>query len=214
MTNFMVYVPTLLSTYDAYDLVSLFTVCSVEPFYQSNINFNKLCPHWATGFIFYFFTFVYRAYCFNFGYSDLPDCIIEYCSYDLFLSVLPVSVIKDSNETKLEEVRREISLIQAKLKLDSSALNHKEFRLFINGLYQAEGITGVYFPPLKDSLRVVFYFSIGQNYSPEAALLFLRLKAILGVGSIRIDFNNTGKIHIRYVVSNTDDILKKVIPYF
>lgn len=34
------------------------------------------------------------------------------------------------------------------------------------------------------------------------------------MGNIRIDFNNTGKIHIRYVVSNTDDILNKVIPNF
>lgn len=76
-----------------------------------------------------------------------------------FLSVLPILAIKDSNETKLEEVRREIYLIQAKFKLDSSALNYKEFKLFRYGLYQAEGITGVYFP-LKDSLRVVFYFSI------------------------------------------------------
>jgi hypothetical protein len=113
----------------------------------------------------------------------------------------PVSVIKGSKETNLEEVRREIFLIQAKFKFDSSVLNYKEFQLFINGLYQAEGITGVYFPK-KDSLRVVFYFSIGQNYSPEAALLFLRLQAILGVGNIKIDFNNTGKIHIRYVISN------------
>ena len=57
---------------------------------------------------------------------------------------------------------------------------------------------GVYFPT-KDSLRVVFYFSSvriapvphlfikkdeeregdGQNYSPEAAILLLRLQAIL-----------------------------------
>jgi hypothetical protein len=58
--------------------------------------------------------------------------------------------------------------------------------LFINGLYLAGGITGVYFP-LKDSLRVVFYFSIGQNYSPEAALLLLRLQAILGVGNLKVD---------------------------
>jgi len=30
--------------------------------------------------------------------------------------------------------------------------------MFINGLYQAEGISGVYFPN-KDSLRVAFNFS-------------------------------------------------------
>jgi hypothetical protein len=41
----------------------------------------------------------------------------------------------------------------------------------INGLYQAEGTSGVYFPK-ADSLRVVYYFSIGQNYSSEYAILF------------------------------------------
>jgi len=85
--------------------------------------------------------------------------------------------------------------------------------LFINGLYLAGGITGVYFP-LKDYLRVVFYFSIGQNYSPEAALLLLRLQAILGVGNLKVYLNNTGKTHIRYVISNTKDILEKRIPSF
>ena len=58
-----------------------------------------------------------------------------------------------------------------------------------------------------------FYFSIGQNYSPEAAVLLLKLQAIIGVGNIKIELNNTGKPHIRYVVSNTKDILDKIVPY-
>jgi hypothetical protein len=85
--------------------------------------------------------------------------------------------------------------------------------MFINGLYQAEGISGVYFPN-KDSLRVVFYFSIGQNYSYEAAILLLRLQSVLGIGSIKIELSDTGKPHIRYVVTNTNDILNKIVPYF
>ena len=71
----------------------------------------------------------------------------------------------------------------------------------------------MYFP-LKDSLRVVFYFSIGQNYNPESAILLLRLQAILGVGNIKIELNHTGRPHIKYVVYNTQEILEKIVPYF
>jgi hypothetical protein len=75
---------------------------------------------------------------------------------------------------------------------------------------------GAYFPAeqTKYSLRVVFYFSIGQNYFPEAALLFLILQRSIGVGNIKILINKAGVTHIRYVVTNTKDILDKVLAYF
>jgi len=111
------------------------------------------------------------------------------------LSVVPFGLIN------LDQAEKEFTSIEDKFKSDSSPSGHpheekdktnpENFQLFINGLYQAEGITGVYFP-IKDSLRVVFYFSIGQNYSPAAALLFLRLQAILGIGNIKIVLNKSG----------------------
>lgn len=145
-------------------------------------------------------------------YFGLCNTPIEWSYTCLFaLSVLPLRVTND----KLELAKREFSLIEAKslnYKLESN-IEFKNFQMFINGLYQAEGISGVYFPK-KDSLRVVFYFSIGQNYSPEAALLLLRLRSVLGVGSIKIESSTRGIPHIRYIVTNTKDILNKIVPYF
>jgi hypothetical protein len=92
-------------------------------------------------------------------------------------------------------------------------LNKKDFQQFINGFYQAEGTTGVYFTK-KESLSVSFWFSLGQNYSPEAVNVLLNLKKILNVGRIKLEFNSQGKAHVRYVVSNTIDIFDTVVPYF
>jgi hypothetical protein len=91
--------------------------------------------------------------------------------------------------------------------------NVNDFQQFINGLYQAEGTMGAYFPK-KESLRVVYNFAIGQNYSPEALDVFLDIQKTLGVGKIRLDFHPKYKAHIKYVVSNTEDIFNVVIPYF
>jgi hypothetical protein len=93
------------------------------------------------------------------------------------------------------------------------SLNKEYFHQFINGLYQAEGTAGVYFVK-KDSLNVKFLFSIGQNYSPEALNVFLNLQKILNVGRVKLEFSSEGKPHIRYIVSNTYDIVGKILPYF
>jgi hypothetical protein len=94
-----------------------------------------------------------------------------------------------------------------------SSLNKNDFHQFINGLYQAEGTAGAYFVK-EDSLNVKFLFSIGQNYSPEALNVFLNLQKILDVGNIKLEFNSKGQPHVRYKVSNTKDIIGKVLPYF
>ena len=92
-------------------------------------------------------------------------------------------------------------------------LKKEDFHQFINGFYQAEGTTGVYFNR-KDSLKVTFKFSIGQNYSSEALNVLLNLQKILGIGKIKLEFNSQNKAHIRYNVSNTKEIFDKVLPYF
>jgi hypothetical protein len=114
---------------------------------------------------------------------------------------------------ELEQAKLEFMLIQAKHKSEVFNVNLNQFQFFINGLFQAEGTSGVYFPK-KDSLRITFNFAIGQNYSPEAALLLLRLQRIIGVGSIKIEKGKKGIIHIKYVVTNAKDILEKMKPYF
>lgn len=93
------------------------------------------------------------------------------------------------------------------------SLNKNDFQQFINGLYQAEGTNGAYFIK-EESLRLKYYFSIGQNYSPEALDVLLSLQKILAVGNIKLEFNLKDKPHIRYIVSNTKDIFNVVVPYF
>lgn len=120
-----------------------------------------------------------------------------------------------SKKTAKEVKERVISEIETlKNNLDTSDTDSKAFQEFINGLFQAEGTVGVSFPS-KESLRIVFNFAIGQNYSEEAALTFLRLQAFLGIGRIKVEYDAfLGKAHIRYVVTNTQEILDKVVPYF
>ena len=111
-----------------------------------------------------------------------------------------------------EKVIAEIESL--KNNLDISKIDYKEFQEFANGFYQGEGTNGAYFSSI-DSLKVKFNFSIGQNYSKQAAILFLRLQAFLGgIGRIKIDYTTSSKIHIRYVIYNTQEIFEKAVPYF
>ncbi len=95
----------------------------------------------------------------------------------------------------------------------NSRKDKEDFRQFINGLYQAEGTMGAYFPR-ENSLSIRFSFSMGQNYSSEAVKVFLNLKKVLGVGAIKLEFDSKNQVHIRYVVSNTKEIFIFVLPYF
>jgi hypothetical protein len=94
-----------------------------------------------------------------------------------------------------------------------SQKSKEDFHQFINGFYQAEGTIGTYFPK-EDSLAIRFYFSIGQNYSSEVLNIFLDLQKELNVGRVKLEFNSLDKPYIRYIVSNTKDIISKVLPYF
>ena len=93
------------------------------------------------------------------------------------------------------------------------AKNKENFHQFINGLYQAEGTMGAYFPK-ENSLSIRFIFSIGQTYSLEALNVFLNLQKVLNLGKIRLEFNSNNQPHIRYIVTNTKDLIFKVLPYF
>lgn len=112
----------------------------------------------------------------------------------------------------MKKITEEMELL--KNNLDVSHINYKEFQEFANGLFQAEGTCGVYFPN-KDSLRVVFSLSIGQNYSKEAALLFLRLQVFLsGIGKVKVEHSTTGEVYIKYTIHNSLEVIEKAAPYF
>lgn len=94
-----------------------------------------------------------------------------------------------------------------------SSIDKVKFHQVINGLYQATGTMGAYFPKDK-SLSVRFYFVIEQNYSSEALNVLLNLQKILNIGKVKLGYNSKDQAYLRYVVSNTRDILFKVLPYF
>jgi hypothetical protein len=94
-----------------------------------------------------------------------------------------------------------------------SYLDKENFHSLINGLYQVTGIMGAYFPK-DNSLSVKFYFTIALNYSSEALNVLLNLQKVLNIGKVKLEFNSKDQAHLRYIVSNTKDVIFKVIPYF
>jgi hypothetical protein len=112
---------------------------------------------------------------------------------------------------ELNKINKEIAILENNL--DLSNIYSDEFQQLTNGLFQAEGTIGVYFYK-RESLKLVFYFSIGQNYSKESCALLLMIKAVLGVGRVKAEIITNGNIHLKYIISNTQDILEKAVPYF
>lgn len=117
----------------------------------------------------------------------------------------------DDGALSLKIKQQEINILENNLNI--SNIDFGQFQQFANGLFQAEGTIGAYFSS-KESLRVEFNFSIGQNYSEEAVDFLLKLKAFLGIGRITVEKNILGLIHIRLVTTKTQEILDKVVPYF
>ena len=119
------------------------------------------------------------------------------------------------NKITKYDIIREYEDIQTNHSMDSlsSKKSKEDFHQFINGFYQAEGTMGAYFAR-EDSLAIRFSFSIGQNYSAEALNIFLNLQKVLNVGRVKLEFYALNKVHVRYTVSNTRDIIFKVLPYF
>lgn len=63
-------------------------------------------------------------------------------------------------------------------------------------VYTNKVLWGAYFPK-NESLRLSFYFSIGQNYSPQPLDLLLNLQKILDVGRIKLEFDLKDQPDIR-----------------
>ena len=64
-------------------------------------------------------------------------------------------------------------------------------RELANGVFQAERLIGAYFKK-DDSIKVAFIFSIGQNYSHQAALFFLQY-FLEGIGRFLFSVNLSGR---------------------
>jgi hypothetical protein len=113
----------------------------------------------------------------------------------------------------LDQVKEEFKKLLNEFNPYSIDLDPEDFHKFINGFYQAEGTMTIYFKEQK-SLRVGFYFAIGQNYTPEVAKLLILLQHFLGgIGNFKFEELSTGNKHIKFVVINREDIIYKVKPY-
>jgi len=53
-------------------------------------------------------------------------------------------------------------------------------------------------------------FAIGQNYSKEAAILFLGVQYVLGgIGYLKLELSNTGSVHVKFVVKKAKRHIKR-----
>jgi len=126
----------------------------------------------------------------------------------------PNNTLSSYFNASLNKVIAEFNIISNNFNPSSFNLNPNDFKKFINGLFQAEGTITAYFKK-SNSLRLGFYFAIGQNFTPEAANVLLLLQHYLcGIGKFKFEKTISGNIHIKFVVTNKDDIFKIVIPYF
>lgn len=117
-------------------------------------------------------------------------------------------------DIELDQIELEFNQLKNSFNPENSSFNQNDFKQFINGFYQAEGTITIYFKE-KQYLRVGFYFAIGQNYTPEVAKMFILLQHFLGcIGKFKFEELSNGKKHIRFVVTNREDIIYKVKPYF
>lgn len=122
--------------------------------------------------------------------------------------------MSEYKNTSMEEVKKEFENLRQNFNpSDLQNINPNEFKSFINGLYQAEGVTSHFFRN-EDNWWFKTHFSIGQNYTIESAKVFLLLQHIFeGAGNFKIELTSTGNKHIKYVISDRQFILTKVIPY-
>lgn len=91
--------------------------------------------------------------------------------------------------------------------LFKTEIDPEAFRSLINGLFQAEGHIGVYFP-YKESLKFNYLLFLRQNYSKEAVILLLQLQYTLGgIGQFKLELTSTNSVHIKFMETKTSDIL-------
>lgn len=102
----------------------------------------------------------------------------------------------------LDTVKKEFNQLMKEFDPQKPLINPLDFQQFINGFFQAEGTISLYFRE-PTSLGVIFYFAIGQNYTPEVARLFILLQHYLGgIGRFKFEELPNGNKHIRFVVTD------------
>ena len=109
-----------------------------------------------------------------------------------------------------------INLSKNKIELlDTKTLNL--FRSVANGIYQAEGHTGISFNKLTDiNFRPIWFIS--KNASKESIQFFILLKNILSQKGVILNYSisvlDSGQWHIKLISRSLEDIVLKIFPYF
>lgn len=125
---------------------------------------------------------------------------------------------RENNFTNLIKAEKEFEnfskLFKCSDEFDKFKNRPDDFRKFINGLFQAEGTISVYFRH-KKYLNVAYFFSIGQNYSLEAAKVLILLQYFLGgIGKFKFYISDNNIIHIKFIVFDKNSIMNVIKPYF
>ena len=136
------------------------------------------------------------------------------------LNSIDVGIVKiDGNKvymTRQELKDYIINLSKNKIELlDTKTLNL--FRSVANGIYQAEGHTGISFNNLNDlNFRPIWFIS--QNASKESIQFFILLKNILSQKGVNLNYSisviDSGLWHIKLISRSLEDIVLKIFPYF
>ncbi len=128
---------------------------------------------------------------------------------------------ENDSEQILREAKREFEDLKEKFLLDpskySGELNPNSFKSLINGIFQSEGLLSIYFQAKslsKGKISLQSRFVIGQNYSVEAAILFLQLHQFFGgIGSFVFEVSDNNTIHLKFKVNDSKAILTVILPY-
>jgi hypothetical protein len=101
----------------------------------------------------------------SYNNNNSPLCQTE--SHKRSQSVTNEKRMSSYKNANLNEVKLEFNKIQKEFNPNENPYNQKDFQQFINGLFQAEGTITTYFKE-TNSLRLGYYFAIGQNYTALA----------------------------------------------
>lgn len=128
--------------------------------------------------------------------------------------VTPASIKEKILTNQNSSKEKIINQLKDNSKLNNDSEKHEDFRLIMNGLFQAEGHIGGELPKLNTiSFIPIVYISL--NASDKSIELFKNLNSMFNNKlNYQVSLNKSGIFHIRIYTKNWDLIINKWIPYF
>lgn len=181
-----------------------------------NNNCGYTCPSWSEGYG-YKFSLIHTLWGAQARIrSKVTTFFLPSCRAENFYKV-------EGEKKGDREIGYELAnkLEEAKLTLSKEIDNYKagthrdeDFRQLANGVFQSEGCVSAWFN--GGSLLVSPIVYLGQTYTnPEVLSFFVKLYHELGkIGKLSIVYSDSGKLFIKWQITNWDLILNQVSPYF